>query len=68
LSSSHAWALLGDQVKEDIFKWITMKFTWGSSIRRYFEVDNYPMWHDDYPLLIFILDSQVAFGTKWICG
>jgi hypothetical protein len=41
LSSSHAWALLGVQVKEDIFKWITMNITWGSSIGRYFEVDNY---------------------------
>jgi hypothetical protein len=45
-----------------------MNITWGSSIGRYFEVDNYPRWHDDYPLLIFILESQVAFGTKWICG
>jgi hypothetical protein len=68
LSSSHAWALLGVQVKEDIFKWITMSITWGSSIGRYFEVDNYPRWHDDYPLIIFILDSQVAFGSKWTCG
>jgi hypothetical protein len=77
LSSSHAWALLVVQVKEDIFKWITMNITWvqvkedilkcitwDSSIGRYFEVNNYPRWHDDYPLIIFILDSQVAFGTK----
>jgi hypothetical protein len=41
-----------------------MSITWGSSIGRYFQVDNYPSWHDDYPIIIFILDSQVAFGTK----
>jgi hypothetical protein len=52
------------QVKEDIFKWITMNITWGASKGRYFQVDNYPRWHDDYPLLIFILESQVAFGTN----
>jgi hypothetical protein len=45
-----------------------MTITWGASIGRYFEVDNYPRCHDDYPLIIFILDSQVAFGTKWTCG
>jgi hypothetical protein len=47
-------ALLGVQVKEDIFEWISMNITWGSSKGRYFEVDNYPRWHDDYPLIIFI--------------
>jgi hypothetical protein len=45
-----------------------MSITWGSSIERYFQVDNYPRWHDDYPLKIFILDSQAAFDTKWTYG
>jgi hypothetical protein len=68
LSSSHAWALLGVQVKEDIFKRITiLRYFQVDNYPKIFQVDNYPRWHDDYPLLIFILDSQVAFGTKWTC-
>jgi hypothetical protein len=45
-----------------------MSIAWDASTGRYFEVDNYPRWHDDYPLVIIILNSQVAFGTKWTYG
>jgi hypothetical protein len=38
--------------------WITMNITWGSSIGRYFEVDNYPRWHDDYPLIILLWTAK----------
>jgi hypothetical protein len=49
-----------DNYPKIFLKWIT--------ILRYFQVDSYPRWHDDYPLIIFILNSQVAFGTNWACG
>jgi hypothetical protein len=45
-----------------------MSITWVPSIERYFQVDNYPRWLNQYPLIGFILDSQVAFGTRWIYG